>query len=347
MKILHIIDTLNIGGAEKVCLDMITMLLDAGHQADCMVISAKGLLFDKIDKRSKAFFLDRKSKFNFFTMRKCADIASGYDIVHVHMRHTWVYVKLSSLIFYRRIRLIFHDHFWEIKTSEDATFRLKGIFKPQFYIGVSNEHVAWARKNLKIGDENLFVLKNTIIPDYRQSNKYYGDLLMISNLREVKNVLFGIRLANYLKRKLTIFGNHEGSEYGDIVLKEAANSEFVTIIQGESETQKYLNNFSFALHTAFSETGPLVLLEYMAHGLPFVTSATGEVVDQIKDVFPYLIAESFDMAEWEQKIIVLENRIRKEGKTLASDLKGVFEEKFSPERYLDQCLKIYQSVLNY
>ena len=42
MKILHVIDTLNIGGAEKVCLDLITMLLDAGHQADCMVISAKG-----------------------------------------------------------------------------------------------------------------------------------------------------------------------------------------------------------------------------------------------------------------------------------------------------------------
>ena len=85
-------------------------------------------MFDKIDKRSKAFFLDRKSKFNLFTMRKCAKIASGYDIVHVHMRHTWAYVKLSSLLFRRSSRLIFHDHFGDIAIDQKPTYRLKGTF---------------------------------------------------------------------------------------------------------------------------------------------------------------------------------------------------------------------------
>ncbi len=346
MKTLHVIDSLNTGGAEKVCLDIITMLIDAGYQADCMVISSKGALYDQIDSRARVFFLNRRHKFSLIKMRKCALLASQYDIVHVHMRHTWAYVKLSSLLFNRKLKLLFHDHFWEINTFSDATFRLRGILKPQFYVGVSNNHIVWARRVLQITEKNIYVLKNTVIPDYGSSNIYHGDLLMISNLREIKNVLFGINLANHLKRKLTIFGSHDGAVYGDMVLREAASSEYITIIQNEWEVQKYLNNFSLAIHTAFLETGPLVLLEYMAHGLPFITFRTGAVVEQIKDVFPFLIAESFDLSEWEKKINLLESRIRNEGDTLASDLKKVFADKFSPDNYLEQCLMIYQNVLN-
>lgn len=346
MKILQVIDTLNIGGAEKVCLNLITMLLDAGHQADCMVISTKGPLYESIDKRAKAMFLDRGSKFNLLKMHECASVASQYDIVHVHMRHTWAYVRLSALVFNIKTKMIFHDHFWEINTSKDATFRLKGIFKPAHYIGVSNDHINWARRFLRIDEPNTFLLANTIIPKYTQSGKYHGDMVMVSNLRSIKNIHFGITLANTLKRKLTVFGNHDGSEYAYRVVKLAEESEYVEIIQNETDIQQYLKNFTLAIHTSISETGPLVLLEYMAHGLPFITSETGEVPGQLKNVFPDMIAESFETVEWEQKINALEKRIRTEGEALASELKKIFAEKFSPDSYQKQCLEIYQNVLN-
>lgn len=346
MKILHVIDSLNVGGAEKVCIYLLSMLRETGHEADCMVITSKGPLHEKIDKRARLFFLNRKRKFSLIKMYKCAMIASEYDIIHVHMRHTWAYVKLSSLIFNSKLKLIFHDHFWGIRTPLDANFRLTGIFKPQFYVGVSYEHRKWAKENLKISDEHLFVLRNTILPDYGQSNIYFGDLLMISNLREVKNVLFAIRLANYLKRRLTIFGNTDGSHYADMVLKEGAKSEYITIIQGESEIQKHLSNFSLAIHTSIYETGPLVLLEYMAHGLPFITYKVGSVVEEIADKFPDMIIESFQLDDWEVKINLLEGRIKNGDKELSSDLIRVFEEKFSPDDYLNKCLKIYQNVLS-
>ena len=345
MKILHIIDTLNIGGAEKVCLDMITMLLDAGHQADCMVISAKGPLYQKIDIRANSVFLDRKSKFNLSKMRKCADIASGYDIVHVHMRHTWAYVKLSCLLFRCTSKLIFHDHFWKIETIKDATFRLKGLFKPAYYIGVSNDHIEWARQFLRLSEKNTFLLANTIIPKNNHSDRYHGDMIMVSNLRSVKNILFGITLGNKLKRKLTIFGNHDGSSYADEVLELTKKSEFVRIIQNEVDIQQYISNFNLGIHTSFSETGPLVLLEYMSQGLPFITYDTGEVVNKIRVELPSFIASTFDEKEWEKRISSLDDEIKVNGAALKQKLQYLFNEKFSPQRYLDQCLKIYQSVL--
>lgn len=345
MRILHVIDTLNIGGAEKVCLDLITLLLDAGHQADCLVISYKGPLYEKLDYRAKAVFLNRRNKFNLCTMRKCALVASGYDIVHVHMRHTWAYVKLSSLLFNREMKLVFHDHFWEIGTAKDVTYKLKGIFKPTYYIGVSKDHIEWARLFLRIDAANTFSLANTIIPKYSISKKYYGDLIMVSNLRSIKNIHLGIKLAITLKRKLIIFGNHDGSEYADGVVEAVQESEYVELIQNETDIQQYLGNFALGIHTSLSETGPLVLLEYMAHGLPFITSDYGEVVNQIRQELPNFIASSFNEVEWRHKIEFIEQEKQINGEKLNQRLKALFAEKFSPEAYIEQCLKIYQNVL--
>jgi glycosyltransferase involved in cell wall biosynthesis len=345
MKILHVIDTLNIGGAENVCLNIITMLIDAGHQSDCVVISVKGPLFDKIDQRATAIFLNRKNKFSLCTMWKFTLIASRYDLVHVHMRHTWVYVKLSSILFNRRLKLIFHDHYWKIETSKDATYRLKGIFKPTYYIGISNEHIKWANRFLKIGKRQTYLLANTIIPRYNKSEKYHGEIIMVSNLRSVKNIHFGITLANTLQRKLTIFGNHDGSKYADGVVQAVKESDYAELVQNETDIQQYLDNFQFGIHTSFSETGPLVLLEYLAHGLPFITADCGPVVNQIREELPGFIATSFNKEEWIHKIelLELENKIHRDNRN--RQLRDIFTRKFSHQDYLEQCLEIYQNVL--
>jgi len=347
VKILHVIDTLNTGGAEKVCLDMITLLLDAGHQVDCMVISAKGPLYNKIDVRAKSIFLGRKSKFNVCKMRKCAQIASGYDILHVHMRHTWAYVKLSCLLFRCTPKLIFHDHFGDISIDKKPTYSLKGLLKPRFYIGVSRELTEWAVAKLKIDEKSVSLLENIVIPNSEHSERYFGDWVMVSNLRSTKNIMFAIRLADKMKRSLIIFGNHDGSSYADDALELAEKFEFVRIVQNEIDIQQYVSNFKLGIHTAFSETGPLVLLEYMAQGLPFITSDTGAVVNKIREELPSFIVSTFDEKEWEKRINSLDIEIRVNGPALKQKLQYLFNEKFSPQRYLDQCLKIYQSVLTY
>lgn len=346
MRILQIIDTLNIGGAEKVCLDLITLLLDAGDHVDCLVISTKGPLFDHVDKRATVWFLNRKNKYNLIKLYKCASLASKYDIVHVHMRHTWAYVRFSAILFKRIKNLVFHDHFWEVDLNSKVSLTLKGIFKPKHYIGVSEAHIIWAKKCLKNEPNNVYLLSNTIIPKYKKAKTYSGDWVMVSNLRQIKNLSLGIELATKMKRFLVIFGNHDGSVYADSVLAAAQASGFVHIVQNETNIQQYLGNFNIALHTAFSETGPLVLMEYLAHGLPFITSKNGEVVNQVKNELPEMIADSFNVEEWIAKITSLETELKIHREQLQHKLKSLFEHRFSPQNYIEKCQQIYQSVLN-
>jgi glycosyltransferase involved in cell wall biosynthesis len=251
------------------------------------------------------------------------------------------------LLFGRSDRLIFHDHYGDIAIDQKPTYKLKGLFKPHFYIGVSSELTEWATKKLKMNETSIFLLENTVIPTSDHSDRYSGDWVMVSNLRPTKNILFAISMAEKMKRTLVVFGNHDGSSYADEVIRVANNSEHVRIVSNEADIQQYLGNFKLGIHTALSETGPLVLLEYMAQGLPFITSDTGEVVNRIREELPSFIVSTFDEKEWKKRIKSLDNEIMVNGPALKQKLQYLFNEKFSPQRYLDQCLKIYQRVLTY
>ena len=92
--------------------------------------------------------------------------------------------------------------------------------------------------------------------------------------------------------------------------------------------------------TALSETGPLVLLEYLSHGLPFITSDCGEVVKQIRKELPDFIASSFNEEEWGNKIELIEHEREIQGNQLNQMLKDLFTAKFSPKAYIEECQKI-------
>ena len=80
-----------------------------------------------------------------------------------------------------------------------------------------------------------------------------------------------------------------------------------------------------ALHCSTSETGPLVLMEYMAHGLPFISNDTGYVVNYLKHELDFLIMDSFSISSWIKTIDRIQSKSKKE---LNRKLKNIFEKKF-------------------
>ena len=335
------IDRLEVGGAERVFLDLTYLLLNENVPVDTLLISGKGPLYSSIDARAGKYFLDRKWKFNPFNMWKCASICSRYQIVHVHMRHTHSYVRLAQMISFKKFKIVFHDHFGDTEMDAQSLLTLKGLFKPRYYIGVSRKLVNWALSMLKVDHHNAFLLENTVIPSTENTQiNTKQDMLMISNIRQIKNVELAIEVANQTGRKLTIYGNVYPSAYSEAILKLIETSSFVTLVEGETNIQRFFGNYSLALHTAHSETGPLVLMEYLARGLPFLAHTRGEVADVLKNELPECFIDSLDVTRWEEKIKHLEKAAPSSEK-----LRGLFNKYFSTQRYVEKCLNIYHKVL--
>ncbi len=199
-KILHVIDRLEVGGAERVFLDLTYLLLNENLRIDTLLISGRGALYERIDSRAGTYFLNRKNKYSLFKMLECAAVCSRYRIVHIHMRHTYAYVKLAQLLSFKKFTIIFHDHNNKIDT---IPFSLKGLFKPIFYIGVSQQLIEWAVSKLKIDKNKTFLLRNIIIPSNNSVEINSGkDLVMVSNISPVKNIEFAIELVTTLKKNL-------------------------------------------------------------------------------------------------------------------------------------------------
>lgn len=341
MKVLQVIDRLNVGGAEKVFLNLLTLLNNAENvQADALIFQRGFPLDDKIDNRATIFFLNRSNKYSFKKLYEANKICSGYDIVHVHMRHCYAYIRAAQLLFGGKYKLILHDHYGNIEIHQLVPSKLNGLMKPKYYIGVSKTLCKWATDKLKINKQTVFLLANTILanPSFSFSpapNNF--NMFMVSNIRPDKNVEFAIRVCKKIGRELTIYGNTHDKDYFNYL--QNMSGENVHFVQGVTDLTPYYNKHNFAIHCAKSETGPLVLLEYMAYGIPFIAYETGQVAASLKSYLPDYFMPDFDVNKWAGQIeSAFSSRVKSE------EQRQLFDQLFSAKAYLEQCLSIYQKI---
>ena len=171
-------------------------------------------------------------------------------------------------------------------------------------------------------------------------------LVLVSNIKRIKNIEFAIELASYYscnkKVDLDIFYNSFDKEYLDELRNSCIiNSNYlrVNFINGEDEPQDYFYKYDLALHTSKNESGPLVILEYLAHGLPFLSFNTGQSIQLIKSNYSEFIINSFHLQDWVNSL----DKILYNGRQFYKlKLKNFFQKKYSLNNYYLQCKKIYQ-----
>lgn len=138
MKILQIIDKLAVGGAERVFVDMCNILQENGQDVSAMLLlEDRGALASQLKVPIVAF--NRKSKWNLVSMYACSKILRQYDVIHCHSKHIFRYIKLVCLLMQVDKKLILQDHS-SFKIQGKQLFLFKYLFKPDYYIGVS-EHI--------------------------------------------------------------------------------------------------------------------------------------------------------------------------------------------------------------
>ena len=342
MKIVHIIDSVCVGGAENIMINLCNLLKKKQIDVSILLISNnKGKLIESIDKNIPIIILNRKSKYDLKAWFNFSKHLRKFDIAHVHMRHNFSFTTIVSELFRSNIKIILHDHYGSIEFDKSIPKFFGSYLKPKYYIGVSKLLTNWAKRKLKINAKNVFLLGNTIEKmvlkkSKRNSSKQY---VSIGNIKPVKNQLFAIRLMSKLDGDLTFFGRIQDDNYYKKILSEIKKlglEKNIHFITNESNIQNRLCEFDFGMHTAISESGPLVLIEFLAQNLPFISYKTGYVSDILVDEIPDFFVDDFDTEKW-IKIINKNN-------TTNQNLEYLFEKYFSPEKYVNECLKIYQKI---
>ncbi len=352
MKVLQVIDRLDAGGAERVMVDLSNILADNGHLVTSLAILNHGELGKFLNPEIAKVDLNRSGRFNLKKLKSLSVEANKHDIVHVHMRHNLKYVWLANKLFPIKAKIIFHDHYGKIAIDKSVSKTLAWALKKVTYIGVSQELADWARQHVGMPSASVFHLTNIVIRKNAGPGalptKNAKQLVMVSNIRREKNIEFALSIMKVLgvedNANLTIYGKIVDEEYfkelKDMVSSFGIN-DHIRFIDDCIDIQSQLPKYNFGLHTAKSETGPLVLIEYLAQGIPFLTFNTGEVVQQIRSKLSSFILTSFEVLDWVNTLRVHWD------KSFRDELISIYQQQYSTEKYYQECLKIYQKNLTY
>lgn len=346
MKVLHVIDQLNPGGAERVCIDLANIFSGRGHTVGILVLLYESKLDSSIELGIKTHYLRRKSKWNILNYFEFARICKRYDIVHIHMRHVYRYVMIAKILCRIKSKFVFQDHFGDIQKDGSIPLFYKSLFKPRFYIGVSKTLTNWAINKLKIKSDHVFLLSN-IIRKYSslkaEVHTNQRDLVIVSNIRPTKNIEFAIQISAATNLKLDIIGQLVDKEYHNKLVDQIASlgiTENISFVHDCYAVQSHLGKYRLAIHTATSETGPLVLMEYLAQGLNFLAYRTGEVAEILNAKFPNFFMDSFSVQSWKVRVEELIS-----APIAQKRLTSLFESEYGEDKYYTLCLEIYKKIL--
>ncbi|RED38220.1 glycosyltransferase involved in cell wall biosynthesis [Winogradskyella eximia] len=351
MKVLQVIDHLNVGGAERVLVDLTNILNENQYNVTVLCLLKKAKLDEQLNKNINVIYLHRKNKFNPLYLIKLYIILRKYDVIHIHLRQVLRYV---SLLFYttrlnKKKVIIFQDHFGKIDTEKTISPSIKEAMKRcTAYIGVSDQLTNWAKSNTI--NSNIFKLSNIVRQNKVGINSNLSStqihIVSVGNFRPQKNYEFLCQLIAQSSDEYnyTIYGQLVDLNYYHKIkdlISDLKIEDKVTIITDCDNIVSELPKYHLGLHCATSETGPLVAIEYLSMQIPFVAYNTGEVAMDVGKTFPSFIQKDFNVENWNTNInTILEHRA-----DFVKELKSFFTKKYSEDAYLENCISIYQKLI--
>jgi glycosyltransferase involved in cell wall biosynthesis len=297
IKILYVITSLGLGGAEKLLLSYLKNLDNKKYNFYvCCLREKPDDLTSEISKYAQIINLKIKNRFNPAVIIYLIKIIKNLqpEIIHTHLFQPRIYVAFAYL-FYKRGILITHKHS-VVNPRKHHIF----IFLEMLSILLSNKVIAIS-KSVKnsltkyefVPENKIFVLPNCI--DYQKfnsamANRIYskekqiviGTVGRLEREKGINYLLLAMKiiLTRFPNAKLEITG--EGSALNELkFLSNKLNISNSVIFFGKLDNPipNYIRMDVFVLPSVLEGFG-LVLLEAMAAGVPVVATN----VDGIKEV---------------------------------------------------------------
>jgi glycosyltransferase involved in cell wall biosynthesis len=139
LKIVHIINSLATGGAEKLLLETLPLYKEKGIHIDVVVLNGFEHPFMRKLQSLKCctiFSLGSQSVYNPVNVLKIIPYLKKYDVVHVHLFPAQYWVVLAKILSFSKAKLIFTEHNSTNRRLENPLFRLIDKYIYTFYCTV-------------------------------------------------------------------------------------------------------------------------------------------------------------------------------------------------------------------
>jgi glycosyltransferase involved in cell wall biosynthesis len=276
-KILHVIDSLARGGAERLVIDTINSLNEYEHHL--IILHDPESLRTDLEVPVSFLNLHQSSNQQIFSsaqkVRRYIQ-SNGIDLVHAHLYFSSVVARLATP---RKVPLFNSLHI--ISSLDNYTKNKLSLYLERITYRKRHHIIAVSREVLNDFDKWIgvkgvaTVLYNFINDNYFQNpkqtiNTHPFRLVAIGNLRYQKNYPYLIQVFKHLPANVTL------DIYGEGPLREELQRQIdkyrlaIQLMGTEKELYKKLPVYDAFIMSSFFEGQPLSLLEAIASGLPVI-----------------------------------------------------------------------------
>lgn len=357
MRILQIIDSLDIGGAEKMAINYANSLAATISFSGLVATRKEGNLKCQIDSKVHYLFLERTSTLDFNAIFRLRNYCKTNNIEYLQAHSSSFFTALLVKFLYFKIQIIWHDHnglseFLSTRKSmalKFASYFFKGI------VVVNYQLKKWAEKTLYC--KNVIYLANFTAQnqhEIKETSLKGTDgkrILCLANLRFQKNHFLLIDVARQLKISHPDWSFHlVGKDFEDDYSRNVnaaivANnlSDTVFVYGSKNDINYIIEQSAIAVLTSQSEGLPVALLEYGLHKKAVVSTEVGEIPLIVKNGASGFIVSKFDsVAFYDSLLILIENEALRD--TFGAQLYTTILENNSEKAVLKKYLNWIQTL---
>lgn len=291
MRIIQIIDSLDIGGAEKMAVSFANSLSSRMEFSGLVVTRKEGNLKSEIKKEVNYLFLERKHRFDFQAILRLKKYCKKNDVRTVQAHSSSFFIACMVKVLYPKIKILWHDHngIGIIPKREGALYLQFFSFFFKGVIAVNTQLEEWSKR--KLFCKNVIYLQNYVVveDEYKKDTILKGEdgkrVLYLANLRHQKNHFLLLEVIKKIHKDFPgwtfhLVGNDTNDTYSMNLKKEivSSNLEDVVYIYGSKQDVKnIINQCELGVFTSNSEGLPVALLEYGINKKPVVSTNVGQI----------------------------------------------------------------------
>lgn len=311
MRLLHIINCLATGGAEKLLVDIVPRFRKKGIDVDVLLLNGASYpLKDQLQSvfEGKIICLDDKSIYSPYKILMLKKYIHNYDIIHVHLFPAVYWVSISARLFNISSKIIFTEHSTSNKRFRQSwTIPFDRVIYARYtrIIGISEKISQFVSTRFRL--ETIETIQNGVdIKEYQEATRYDSTeltnilgiskragrlIIQVSSFQEPKDHATVIQSLKYLENdvNLVLVGTGGLLDATKSMVRELGLSDRVVFLGLRSDVPRLLKSADVVVLSSKYEGMSLSSIEGMASGRPFVASdvpGLTEIVEGAGVLFP-------------------------------------------------------------
>ena len=359
INVLHLTDTLDAGGAERMAVNLVNLLPRGRYRPHLCTTRREGVLANAIAADVQRLRLNRTWRFDAQALRTLARYIDHARIDILHAHGTALFIAVLASRYRPRSVIVWHDHYGRCLFDDRPVwlYRLAARYV-KGVVAVNQVLATWAHERLGVPKTRIRYIPNFVMPrhdlesDLSLPGIAEARIVCVANFRPEKDHFTLVRALMQVVRacptvQLLLVGAPVEPEYLSRVQHEVERcglTQHVSILGTRNDVPAILKACSIGVLSSASEGLPLALLEYGSAGLPVVATNVGQCAEVLAEGAAGLVVPPGEPTKLASALISLLRSAERRAE-LGARFRQRLEAAYSPNAALQQICEFYEEVM--